>query len=101
MIKRLRLFGCRVLGYDPYISNGLARVLELASLLAECDMVILHYTLTEESREMIKPGLLVLSQMGLVLINTEQGNLIQGLGMIEDGLKSGQLTWAGLDVMPR
>ncbi len=106
VINRLKPFGYRVLGYDPYISNGLARAVgitrmpDLESLFAECDMLTLHCPLTEESRGMITSELLALSRPGLVLVNTARGNLIQGLDMIEDGLKSGQLAGVGLDVLP-
>lgn len=50
---------------------------------------------------MITPGLLAHSRPGLVLVNTARGNLIQGLDMIEQGLKSGQLAGVGLDVLPQ
>lgn len=106
VVNRLRPFGCRVLGYDPYLSNGMFRAMavervnDLRELAARCDVLTLHCPLTAETRGMINQELLAAARPGLVLVNTARGKLVDGLDTIEHGLRTGRLAGVGLDVLP-
>ena len=103
---RLKPFGYEVLGYDPYVSNGMFRALDvervdsLAELLSRVDAVSMHCPLSSETRGMINVEVIAQAQPGLIFVNTARGGLIESLDVIESGLRSGQLAGAGLDVLP-
>src|SRR4051812_10592566 len=53
----VRFFGCRVLAYDPYLDAATCKArgaekVELAQLIAECDVISVHCPLTKETRGM-------------------------------------------------
>ena len=106
VIYRLKAFGYRIIGYDPYISNGMARAVgierihQLEALFEQADMVTMHCPLTVDSKGMINTPLINRAKPGLIIVNTARGQLIDSLDTIEVGLKSGQLGGAGLDVLP-
>lgn len=102
MATIMKGFGCRVLAYDPrpdetLTENGIAEYVSLPELYRSSDIISLHVPLLPETRHMI--GTFAVSQMkpGVVLINTGRGGLID-TPVIIDGLKSGQISAAGLDV---
>jgi len=95
-------FGCRLLAYDVYQSTELTerlgiRYVELEQLLAESDVVSLHAPLTPQTRHMIDAVAVRKMQRGVMLINTSRGALVDTPALVE-GLKSGQIGHAGLDV---
>ncbi len=106
VINRLKPFGFHLLGYDPYISNGLARavgverVSRLEELFARSNVVTLHCPLTEETQGMVSSELVNQSKPGLIVVNTARGALIETLDVLESGLKSRQIGAVGLDVLP-
>jgi D-lactate dehydrogenase len=101
----MRGFGCRVLAYDRYpdaelaLEAGLSYV-GLDELLGASDIVSLHLPLTAESTHLIDAETIGRMKRGVMLINTSRGALIDTRGLIE-GLKSGQIGAAGLDVYER
>ena len=103
---RLKPFGYKVMAYDPYVSNGMYRALDveratsLAELLSQVDILSMHCPLTAETRGMINAQTLAAAEPGLIFVNTARGPLIDNLDVIETGLRSGQLAAAGLDVLP-
>ena len=95
-------FGCQVLAYDKFPNQRLAgrngiRYAELAELLAASDIVTLHVPLFEETYHMINAEAIAAMKPGVMLINTSRGGLLDTRALI-DGLKSGQIGFAGLDV---
>jgi D-3-phosphoglycerate dehydrogenase len=106
VIRRLAPFGYRVIGYDPYVSNGMFRALQiekassLDELVSQVDILTLHCPLTPETRGMINRKLLQKARSGLILVNTARGALIENVDFIEDQLRSGHLAGVGLDVLP-
>lgn len=106
VINRLRPFGYRILGYDPYLpaghekAVGYTRVPTLRDLLGEADVVSLHCPLTPETRGMIDAEAFGQMRPGAVLVNTARGEILDGLGGLEEALRSGRLAAAGLDVLP-
>ena len=106
MSLRLKAFGYRVIGYDPYISNGMFRALgierteSLSTLSGQVDALSMHCPLTVETRGMINDAFLAQAKPGLIFINTARGLLVSDLDVIESNLRSGQLSAVGLDVLP-
>jgi|TARA_B100000959_G_scaffold255831_1_gene288530 D-3-phosphoglycerate dehydrogenase len=106
VINRIRAFGYRIVGYDPYVSNGMFRALaieradSMAELVKQSELVTLHCPLTDETRAMINDDVVNRAKPGMILVNTARGGLIESLDVIHAGLRSGQLAGAGLDVIP-
>ncbi len=106
LINRLKPFGYRLLGYDPYLPSGhekavgYERVDSLDALLAQCDAVSLHCPLTPETAGMVDDAFLATLKPGAVLVNTARGGLCAGFGPLHTALRDGRLAAAGLDVLP-
>ncbi|GAA5870068.1 hypothetical protein JCM1840_003572 [Sporobolomyces johnsonii] len=102
---RAKAFGWDVIFYDPYLSNGvdkalqLTRVRSLAELFQRASTVSLHCPHTRETRRLIDSSLLSLLQPGSVLINTSRGEVVD-LDGVEEALRSGKLAGVALDVLP-
>src|SRR3984957_16587522 len=99
---RAEAFDMRVLGYDPYISEALAREIQvelvpLEKLLAESDFVSLHTAVSPDTQNLINAKTLAMMKKGARLINAARGELIDEAALAE-ALKSGQLAGAALDV---
>lgn len=91
-------FGMEILGYDPYEnSNFIGRYVELEELLKKSDIVSLHCPLTKENKYIINEKTISLMKNGAYIVNTSRGKLIDTQSLIE-GLKSGKIGAAGLDV---
>jgi C-terminal binding protein len=102
---RFKVFGCRVVFFDPYLANGvdlalgLSRAATLADLLQQSDILSLHVPLTRETRGMIGADQIALLPQSAVIVNTARGPVLD-LAAVEAGLRSGRLAGAGLDVIP-
>lgn len=99
---RCQAFGMRVLAYDPYIGDDVARdlkvtLVDLDELLAQSDFISLHTALTQDTREMINAAQIARMKDGVRLINCARGALIHEPALIE-ALRSGKIAGAALDV---
>ena len=95
-------FGVRLLLSDPYPNGKLAEELHaeyvpLERLYRESDIISLHCPLTPENTHMIDARAIDAMKDGVILINTSRGRLVDTPALIE-GLKSGHVRAAGLDV---
>ena len=95
-------FGCRVLCYDAYPNDAVAKkrntaYTDLATLLRESDILSLHVPLTEETRYLMNDATLAQTKPGVILINTSRGGLIDSKALVR-ALKSGRLGGCALDV---
>lgn len=95
-------FGCRVLAFDKYPDEALAAreavdYVDLDQLYAESDIVSLHVPLYPETYHLIDATAIEAMKPGAMLINTSRGALVDTPALI-DGLKSGKIGAAGLDV---
>ncbi len=98
----LRGFGCRIIACDTFQDNEFARQLEmeyvdLDTLFSGSDIITLHAPLLPETFHMIDSAAIEKMKKGIMLINTSRGALIDTQALIE-GLKSGKIGYAGLDV---
>jgi D-3-phosphoglycerate dehydrogenase len=97
-----KAFKMQILAFDKYPNLNRAKEIgmtyvDLYTLLKESDFVTLHVTLTSETEKMIGKKEISLMKKGAVIINTSQGKVIDEKALI-DSLKSGKLSYAGLDV---
>lgn len=97
-----RGFGCSVLGFDvrPDPARAAAegiRLVDLAELYRDADIVSLHVPLTPSTHHMIDAAALAAMRAGVVIVNTGRGALIDSQALIA-ALKAGHLGAAGLDV---
>jgi len=97
-----RAFKMRVLGYDKYPNLKRAEEIgmeyvDLHTLLKESEVISLHVTLTPETEKLLGKEEIGTMKNGVILVNTSQGKVIDEKALF-DGLKSGKIAFAGLDV---
>jgi len=100
MARYAQAFGMSVLGYDPYqdtLSDGV-KPATLEDLFGASDFVSVHVHLSDETRGLVNRTLLESAKPGQILINTSRGAIVDEAALL-DGLKSGRLGGAGLDVL--
>ena len=102
VISILLGFGCRVLAFDRYADEELAKLesfeyVELDKLFAESDIITLHAPLVPETRYIINDESIEKMKPGVMLINTSRGGLLNTQALIK-GLLSEKIGSAGLDV---
>ena len=102
LIDILLGFGCRVLAFDKSPNEepgGCAGVtyVDLEHLFPESDIVTLHVPLFPETHHLINSSAIEQMKDGVMVVNTSRGGLIDTRALI-DGLKSGKIGSAGLDV---
>lgn len=102
---RAKALGMQVTFFDPYrptgteLALGFARATSLADLLAISDVVSLHAPLSPETRGMINHEAISRMKAGALLVNTARGPIVDPDAVLE-GLRSGKLGGAALDVLP-
>ena len=102
---RAKALGMQVMFFDPYrptgteLALGLARLGSLDELLAVADVVSLHTPLSDETRGMIDRAAVARMKPGMLLVNTSRGPVVDPDAVL-DGLRSGRLAGAALDVLP-
>lgn len=103
VVALLKGFGVNVLYYDPYPLNAEQEVelgahyCEYEKMLSKVDILSLHCPLTEQTRKIVNRESLAKIRKGAILINTARGELVD-MNAVVDALKSGLLSFAGLDV---
>lgn len=94
-------FACEVLAYDLYQRPELVeigvRYTAPPELAAASDIITLHCPLTPETRHVVNRDTIARAKRGFMLVNTSRGALVDCEALI-DGLKSGQIGAAALDV---
>jgi D-3-phosphoglycerate dehydrogenase len=98
--KRLRGFGCTVLGYDKYLTDHQSRdyhPVEIDTLFQRCDIVSLHVPLTQETRGFFDYSFFQRFEKTIIILNSARGEILP-LGDLVQLLKDDKVTAAGLDV---
>ncbi|MFV0295072.1 MAG: NAD(P)-dependent oxidoreductase, partial [Hyphomicrobiaceae bacterium] len=81
------------------LAIGVARARTLEALLSETDVLSIHAPLTRDTRGLVDADAIRKLRPNAVLVNTARGPIVEIDGVYE-GLKSGHLAAAGLDVVP-
>lgn len=102
LVAILKGFGMKVLAHDFAPDAAFAKeqgmeYVDLPELCRRSDIISLHCPLTPQTRHMVDAKMIAGMKDGVVLINTGRGELIDTPALI-DGLKSGKVGAAGLDV---
>ncbi len=102
LAEKMKPFDFKVLAYDPYADQKLAKeyeveLVEIDELMKESDFVSVHAPLTKETKHLIGKNELGIMKESAFIINTSRGPVIDEKALIKV-LKDGQLAGAGLDV---
>ena len=93
-----RGFGMDVIAYDPYPKEGSGiQYVTLNELYKRADVISLHCPLTRETHHLVNEESIEMMKDRVVILNTSRGGLVDTEALIE-GLKSGKVAGAGLDV---
>lgn len=102
--KRLSGFDCRIVVYDKYKDlkdfkdHRVLKVVGLAELQAEADVVSFHVPLTEETHHYLDSDFIESMSKPFYLINTARGAVVDTEALVT-GLKNGKVLGAALDVL--
>jgi phosphoglycerate dehydrogenase-like enzyme len=98
--RKLQAFGCRILAASrPNApADGIAQFVDIASIQAEADVIILHAPLVEETRNIVNRTFLEGCKRAPLLINLSRGGLVDNDALL-GALDTGQLRGAALDVV--
>lgn len=103
VIKHLSGFGCKIQAYDLYESEEVAayaQYVSLEELLCTSDILTLHAPLTDDNFHLINKESIEKMKDQVIIINTARGGLIDTGALIE-GIESGKIAAAGLDVIEK
>jgi D-lactate dehydrogenase len=96
-------FGMSVIAHDAFPDEAYAKEAGIAykslpELLGESDVVTIHVPYMESTHHLINRESLASLKKGIIIINTSRGAVIETEALLE-GLRSGQIGGAGLDVL--
>lgn len=95
--------GMSVIAHDPYIDDarfdalGVQRAHSLDEAVASAHVVSVHAPLSDATHHLVDARLIAQMQEGVYLVNTARGGLVDPDALL-DGLRSGKIRAAGLDV---
>lgn len=95
-------FGCRVLGFDPFISSeeatvrGFEKVDSIEHLLEQCDYVNVNVPLVSSTKNMLSREIMSHFKQGAIFVNAARGGVADE-DALYDCLISGQLRAAACD----
>jgi D-3-phosphoglycerate dehydrogenase / 2-oxoglutarate reductase len=102
--QRLAGFGCRILAYDPLLTDeeirerGAQPTGSLEELLRAADLVSLHVPLTDQTRQLINATSLAWMRPGAMLVNTSRGGVVDEQALVR-ALLEDRLFGVALDVL--
>ncbi len=99
--ERLQGFGVKTIAYDKYksdFSDALVKEVTLEQLFEETEILSIHLPLTEETNRIVNHTFLNKFKHSIYLINTARGKNLVTSDLV-DGLKSGKILGACLDVL--
>jgi len=101
---RAKVFGFNIVFFDPYLPDGIdkvlgiTRVFTLQDLLYRSDCVTLHCSLNEHNHHLINDFTIKQMRPGAFLVNVSRGGLIDETALAA-ALKDGRIRGAALDVL--
>lgn len=93
-------FGCKMIGYDLYPNENVAKQLDYKTLdevFEQADIISLHCPLTDDNFHLINKDTIAKMKDGVIIVNTSRGQLMDTKDLIE-GLKSGKIGGVATDV---
>jgi len=105
VIKKAQGLGMKVVGYDPYLTDEKANLLnieksELNDLLKKADFISLHVPLTEQTKNIINKDSFSVMKNSAILINCARGGLVDEEAL-KEALDDNQIRAAALDVFAK
>ncbi len=103
--ERAKSFGMTVVAFDPFISAeryrelGVERAESSSELYGRADIVTLHLPKTPETANWLDAESIAQMRDGVRVVNCARGELVDHAAL-EDGLRSGKVAGAALDVFP-
>jgi D-3-phosphoglycerate dehydrogenase len=100
--RRAKAFGMDLIGYDPFIAPVIARendvtLVGIDDIFKQSDYLTLHVGLTPQTEGLINAQSIAIMKPGIRIVNCARGELIVDAALV-DGLKSGKVAGAALDV---
>lgn len=102
LVHLLKPFDCNILVNDIidqeeyYKSNGLTHVTK-DELFRQSDIITMHTPLTKQTEQLIRKETIDIMKPSAIIINTARGEIVN-LQDLKEGLKSGKIGGAALDV---
>ena len=102
-IKIAKGFGMKVVAYDPYPNENLAKELgfeykDFDELLKESDVITIHVPYLKTTHHLFNEERFSLMKKTAILVNTSRGPIIDTQALVS-ALKEGKIAGAGLDVL--
>jgi D-3-phosphoglycerate dehydrogenase len=100
MSRYARAFGMDIVGYDPLLDDFPPQIqpVSLEELVRTSDFITIHVPLNEDTKELLSEDLFAVLKREAILINTSRGAVVDEKALL-NGLESGRLLAAGLDVL--
>lgn len=103
MIRMANGFGMKVIAYDLYPKPELEQggnftYVDIDYLMQKSDIVTLHAPYNDTTHHLLNRKRLEMTRQGVIIVNTARGGLIE-TDALYDGLKTGHIGGAGLDVL--
>jgi D-3-phosphoglycerate dehydrogenase / 2-oxoglutarate reductase len=102
---RANAFGMTVIAYDPYVSAdrykelGVERTADVADVYKRADMITIHLPKTEDTINYVNAEAFAQMKDGVRIVNCARGELVD-LEAVQQGLDSGKVAGAAIDVFP-
>ena len=105
LARLIQGFDCKILVYDPYLSEETAKELgveavDLERIFKEADCISIHVPYTPETHHLVNKERLEMMKPTAVIVNTARGNIIDEEALYE-ALKEGRIANAGVDVFAK
>lgn len=100
MARYGQAFGMTVIAHDPYIDKAPVGVqlMPLEEVAARADFISVHVHLGSQTRNLVSAEVFACMKPGCIFVNTSRSGLVDERALLE-GLESGRLAAAGLDVL--
>jgi len=104
--QRARVFGFKIMAFDPYVSSevaekyGVQLQASLTDLLQAADIVSIHMPLTKDNKHFFDKTKFTLMKPTAYIINTSRGPLVKEVDLVE-AVKNKVIAGAALDVIEK
>ncbi len=99
---RAKAFGMNVIGYDPVLSDDMAKKLgielvDINTIFERSDIITVHVPLDEKTQNLLREETFALCKDGVKIINCARGGIVNEDDLVV-ALNSGKVSGAALDV---